>query len=237
MAQSRGHGEDDDGQPWPVKIHDARPRRVGSPPACAGGERSGRGGRRAGRRPGRSAPDWRGHPGSARRRRSRGRRRGAQRLLDGLHQPVGPERLVQDRLQALLPRLDDRVRRVPAEPRHQDDRHVGLDLAEALVGLVAVQVGQADVDERRRVRGLPHQRDGLVGVAGGLDAGPLAAEQVVGRPADRLVGVDHEDPRPGQPGGGRRRGLLGRRRDRRAGLVDQAADLAAPGRADAGAGR
>ena len=86
---------------------------------------------------------------------------------------------------------------------------LGLDLAEPVEGLVAVQVGQADVDEGGRVGGLPHQRDRLVGVAGGLDDGALHAEQVVGRAADRLVGVDDQDPRAGQPGRahGRRRRL------------------------------
>ena len=61
---------------------------------------------------------------------------------------------------------------------------LGLDFPEPLEGLVAVEVGQADVDQGRRVGGLPHQGDRLVGVAGRLDARPLAPEQVVGRAAD-----------------------------------------------------
>ena len=105
---------------------------------------------------------------------------------------------------------------------------LGLDLAEPPVGLVAVEVGQADVDQGGRVGGLPRQGDRLVGVAGGLDGRPLAAEQVVGRPADRLVGVDDQEPRAGQPGRGGRRRPLRLGGDRRADLLDQAADLPGP---------
>ena len=120
------------------------------------------------------------------------------------------------------------MRRVPAKAGHQDDRDVGLDFAESLECFVAVEVGQADIDQGRRVRGLPHQRDRLVGVAGRFDAGPLAAEQVVSRPADRLVGIDDQQPRSAQPRGGHGLALLGLGHDRRAGLVYQAANFPRP---------
>ena len=163
--------------------------------------------------------------------------RGAERLLDGLDQAVGPERLVQDGLEPLLARLDDRVRGVVAEPGHQDDRHLRLDLAEPAEGLVAVEVGQADVDQGGRIGGLPRQGDRLVGVAGRLDGRPLAAEQVVGRAPDRLVGVDDQQPgaRPAA-GAGERPRASGRRRSssRPSG---SGCGSPGPGRAGAGAGR
>ena len=79
---------------------------------------------------------------------------GAQGLFDGLHQAVRPEWLVEDGLKALLACLHDRVRGVPAEAGHQDDRHVGLDFAESLEGLVAVQIRQADIDQGGRIGSL-----------------------------------------------------------------------------------
>ena len=64
--------------------------------------------------------------------------------------------------------------------------------------LVAVQVGQADVDQCGGIGSLSHEGDRLVGVAGRLDACPLAAQEVVSRTADGFVGVDDQDPVAGQ---------------------------------------
>ena len=97
---------------------------------------------------------------------------GGQGTFDRLLEAIGAERFVKDGPKALLASLDDRVAGVVAEPGHQDDRHVGLDLAEPSVGLVAVEVGQADVNHRGGIGGLASQGNGLLGIASGFDGRP-----------------------------------------------------------------
>ena len=63
-------------------------------------------------------------------------------LLDGLHQAIGPERLVEHGLKPFLPRLHDGMGRVPAEAGHEDDGHVGLDFTQPFERLVAVEIRQ-----------------------------------------------------------------------------------------------
>src|SRR5262249_34078618 len=75
----------------------------------------------------------------------------AQRLLDRFHQSVGAEWFVQHGLKTLPACLDDRVRRIPAEPGHQDDRNAGLNFPKPFVRFEPIEIGKTDIDERRRI--------------------------------------------------------------------------------------
>ncbi len=101
-------------------------------------------------------------------------------LLDGFHQSIGPEWFVENCLKPFLSSFDDRVRRVPPEAGHQDDRYVRLHFPQPFEGFVTIEIGQADVHERCRIGRLPRKRDRFMGVAGCFDACPLASEQMMG---------------------------------------------------------
>ena len=91
---------------------------------------------------------------------------------------------------------------IPTEAGHEDDGDVGLDFAQAFECFVAIEIGKANVDERRRIGSLAHESDCFLGVVGGFDTCSLAAEQMMGRLADGLVEIDDKEARAAQALGG-----------------------------------
>src|SRR6516225_4231779 len=77
------------------------------------------------------------------------------RTFQGREELIDAEGLVENESQAVLASLDQRVRRVVAVGRHEDDAGFGLGLPQVAVDLIAAAVGQANVGEDKIVAAEP----------------------------------------------------------------------------------
>lgn len=116
------------------------------------------------------------------------------RSLDLFKQLVNAERLVEHGFQSQLACLDDRVPRVIAETRHQNDRQIFVDFAYLAETFISGHIRQADIREDGVVIETANHEESLFAVVSSLDFASETSQQFVSCAADGIVVVCYEHP-------------------------------------------
>src|ERR1700691_5728890 len=100
----------------------------------------------------------------------------------------------------MLPRPDDRMRRIVAKARHEDHGQMLVDLLELIKTVKARHIGEANISEDRVVMKAADHDEGFLGIVGRLYLATVTPQQFVRGTTHPFVGINDEDPLSAQEG-------------------------------------